>query len=1342
MPREAPEGIVFSSTEGTIDFGDVLADKYEDSEVVGLSKSQIETIDLLSEGLIAGLKSGYYIYSGNLGEVGWRTATFSGYQFPAGFTGVGFLHSIYWNEIPVLNDDALFNFQNINVRQTFGKANGEVIQVLSPYQTVSRTISERLRAGANNAKVYRILNKDCHAVVVNVKFPTLSKINDIEGDLGNGDIWRTTVRYNIFYRPVFSIKPSPEFVLGKHEDVFGKIITSNGYIRTTRIDFSTNVWDDPDFIGWEIKVQRDTPESTTSLLQNQSYIESLTEIQGNIYTFPNSAMVRSLFDAEYFSSIPERAFHTDGIKVKIPGNYDPVLRTYNTTGFATSNSGWNGEFATGKHYTNNPVWCYYDLLTNKRYGLGRYVNPEFVSKFELYDIAKYCDTLVYDGFGGLEPRFTINTWITSREEAYKVVNDMASVFRGLTYYANGSIFTIQDRKRDENELKTTTIFANANVEDGNFNYSTTSRRTRNTIAIVRYNDPKNFYKPAVEYIENFDGIRKYGIKEVELTAFGCASRGQAIRLGRWALLSDNLEPETINFIGGLEAIYLRPGDIFKVHDTNRKTKRYGGRVSRLNNINNTGTELYLDYKTDLEPNVEYNLSLLTPSYNYDSTQVSGLNSTDSSSIRKSFVQLFTFSGFQAQNSGNRTILNLYSGLDYNNYYCSGNPVWTIELSERYAGFTGARYFANTSYDYYRVINVKENDIHKYEIEGLQYNPQKYIEIESGLLFSRDIVNTYKIPASPYGLNFNVYNINQNSKIINYSFLSDDLTNTDTFKVYAKLNNFNGNGVPDSQYLINVLPSEITTENYIPTETGTYHFRVYASNDKQGILSPSFASGATTIYSFNPIRDIIISTLEVQNITGIYSGNSVNNNLTIVTDNDANPIFTWQAGSNNTFLSTGDIKYRATIREWSAQNSRIPTDNILYQVTGLTDTTWTFTLDNNLASVSGPVRNYQVVVEAHDSEGNTSAGNKIDVFPDEGWNIFSDGYDILSIQNPRQTGIELSLNVDTQPTLNTGFFKNTGEYKSFQYITDNGDVSIEFTSGQFDADLVGGFMYVSSGRFPKYETQLRSGEWATSVTKTNFEFNPLNGQIYRTNAAYNVRMLPFAYISLSFYDEIDQVLLDKGVDISTGLYLSDNAVIEKNTIGALINGDANIFVGRVTGLATSSSDPIITENTSPGYQVLGYTLGDSYTNIVYVKGGVTSNITSGQILPSPYLPTVTGVYIYLNDYVDDSLFISINDFPIKSDNNPYGGDVLEYDIYNNAIGFGVYLKRNDIIKVKTRDNFGNPTSTETWTGVVGYSDGTSQVYYGGKKSVTVGTWTPPIYTDNGYFIVGQEQNYPY
>ena len=1160
MPTEIKEGVISQAKPGWNHLRNSIV------EGISLTTSRIDTLDLISEGSIEGLMTGKWTFVGNLGSVGWSGSTFTPYIIPSGYTDIQYLRSIYWNEVPVLNDNGQFNFQNINTAFTVGLPNGEILTSAVYEQTVSRSLGERLRGGEFEAKIYRILNKECRGAIINVKFGSLYvTLQKDQSPYKTGDIVRTTVSYDIYYKPVFSSAGHTEdFSLAKSEKVDGKV--QNGYVRSSRIEFESESVDSKDFIGWEIKIVRSTPDSTSLYLQNQSTIESLTEIYGNYYTYPNSAIVRTTFDAKYFSKIPDRAFETNLLKIKIPGNYNPILRTYSTSGYATENSGWNGQFATGKQWSNNPAWCFYDLMTNKRYGLGKYINDTYVDKFTLYEIGKNCDTLVANGEGGLEPRFVCNLIINTREEAYKVMNDLASIFYGITYYSNGMIFTSQDSQ------KTPILeFNNANVENGDFNYSSIGRKNRYTVAIVRYNDPRDFYKPAIEYVEDLNGIRKYGIMETDISAFGCTSRGQAQRLGKWVLLTNNIETETVSFNAGMDGAYIRPGDVFKIFDSNRKSKRHGGRIDTIVDIDGTGTRVTLDGTVGLDSAVEYKLSVVTPGYNYDPTSVSGLNSNDYSSIRKNFIQNFTFSGFQTYDLNNKTIINLYSGFDMNNYYVSGNPVWLLELSDRYSDYSGIRYFTDKNYDYYRAINIKESDDNKYEVVGMQYYDGKYNQIESGLVFERYTAGLSKVPSTPKNLTLDlVYKDGVFDNKINFSFLQDDINNVNSYKIYMNVGPFDGAGVPPGSPNQTILNLDRTHGVLSLTETNVIiYVRVYASNDIDGILSAGYAESSIIDDDVKRIKNVIISSLSSSNINSA-SSNSSNRETTIIKGNDFDPTFTWQVGYREDSQIPDNIKYRITVRPVVDEflNSRLPTETILYQETGIIPSggsnQYQFTLDKNISIAGGPYRTYQMVVEAHDSDGYTSAGNQIGV-TDNNWNTNPYGYDVLVMNNPRPEGIELSDNIPTQAFWGTGYYITTGNHKSVQYIGSKGDVVIKFTSGIFDDNIVGGYLYVSNEPFAN------SGFWVDNdysqriVSKTQFDFDPTNPTIYSPTAAFDFRGSTGYYVAISFYDKLDQALIDKGQTIYTDLYISDNAIVYNDpAVGSISIG----AVGTIKAISTT------------------------------------------------------------------------------------------------------------------------------------------------------------------------------
>ncbi len=902
MALEAPEGIVQYSQSGTtiptspyggaaratsipvgenafIDTSDIYGTYYVATEYRQLTDTLVETLDLVSEGVIEGPLSGQWIKSGNLGQTGWSSVYFSGYTTPTGYSNLGWLRSVYWNQLPVLSDAGQFNFQNVSLSFSQGQANGDVLQQLTPEETTSRSIGTKLYAGDENAQVFRILNQNCKGVIVNIKIPSLSNTDSL------GDIIRTTIQYQIAYRPIFSsILKVSTFNAPVQKLIFGKIMAAGGYIDSTRINFnlssfisatsnknvneSAGFLSDSDFIGWEVRISKVTPESQSALLANLTYIDSITELYGSLFSYPNSAIIRSTFDAKFFTEVPERGFECDLIRIQIPANYDPRARTYATNGYGTTNGYWNGAFASGKYWSNNPAWCFYDLITNPRYGLGKFVDNIDVYKFDLYNIAQYCDELVADGYGSIEPRFTCNAWIPQKEEAYKVVNDMASIFRGMVYYFNGNLNATQDAPKPSRFT-----FTNSNVENGDFNYSSTSKKTRQSVAVVRYNDPKNFYQPAIEYVDDLDSIRKYGVRELPIVAFGCTSRGQAIRLGKWALYSNNLETETVTFNAGLEASLLRCGDLFEVVDYNRKLKRYGGRVIQIDNtgftgVNFTGAKITLDSTVDIQSGVQYSLSVLTPTFFYDQSQVTGLTSNDNYNIHRPMLQTVVFSGDNSIVSGGNTILNLPTGLDSANYNISGNPVWSIELGPNSVNYTGSFYFSSPSNDYYRVLNIKETDINKYELVGLSYYPQKFALIDTGLVLqqqSQPTISQSVIPASPRNLSLNAYTLNIFQNLIKYSFIVDNYANTSSYSIFTTTGNFGGAGpsVPSSNYLTTILPSNIISADFITSNTGNFTFRIYGYNSLSQNYSTGFASGVVTINSNTlPINGVIIGGLTV------------------------------------------------------------------------------------------------------------------------------------------------------------------------------------------------------------------------------------------------------------------------------------------------------------------------------------------------------------------------------------------------------------------------------------------------------------------------------------------------
>ena len=476
--------------------------------------------------------------------------------------------------------------------------------------------------------------------------------------------------------------------------------------------------------------------------------------------------------------------------------YSKKISTYDTAGvlpYSSSNDYWDGTFKEDKEWTDNPAWCFYDLLTNKRYGAGNYVSEADVDKWSLYQIAKYCDELVADGFGGVEPRFSCNVYLQSQEDALKVLADMASVFRGMFYYSNGFIYTINDMPENTPVYS----FANSNVTDGNFNYESTSLKDRNSAVYIRYIDKNNFYKPAVEYVENIEAFRKFGFKETELTAFGCTSRGQAQRLGRWLLASEYNETETVSFEAGPESVYLKPGDVIKVHDYYKKHKTVGGRLSNINisgDVNVTTGTLTLDRKLDFNfsGNQNYKFTIVSPKYNLDPSFAGAVTSNiDYNDYRRPLTNSFII------NSGNLITGQYYdsirvtglapvmaSGLNVTGlaYFTGASGMspksitWALENSGNLNGTT------DSDYDFYRIFRIQEStEGTNYTVIASQMYHLKYTQIESGLNITPAKAPTPEASAPLRAL----FTSQETSVVLDIFYDSLIKNSTIGFKVFAK-----------------------------------------------------------------------------------------------------------------------------------------------------------------------------------------------------------------------------------------------------------------------------------------------------------------------------------------------------------------------------------------------------------------------------------------------------------------------------------------------------------------------------------------------------------------------------
>ena len=355
-------------------------------------------------------------------------------------------------------------------------------------------------------------------------------------------------------------------------------------IRVQKLDFGNTDQEREEAFEFKFTDLEDLPKKTPLADKRADTIFWTSIIVGKKFktTYPFTALVHLSVDAEEYNTLPARAYEVRGMKVRIPSNAialaDGRLKYGGDPDLGIADLPFDGTLKGGRFYTTCPVCCFYDLLTNTRYGCGDFIDKANVNWVDLIEISKYCNELVSTP-AGREPRFAINTVLGSQAEAYNVLQDMASVFRGMIFWKSDSVQLAADHGELERQNVTPVhIFNNSNVVNGSFVYSGSSLKTRSTRVRVRYNDPDNFYKSNFIVIEDEALVKKYGIQEKSVVAFGCTSKYQAQRMGRWVMQSEKLHDETISFAVGIEGLNVLPGQVFEVSDQMRQAVRMAGRI--------------------------------------------------------------------------------------------------------------------------------------------------------------------------------------------------------------------------------------------------------------------------------------------------------------------------------------------------------------------------------------------------------------------------------------------------------------------------------------------------------------------------------------------------------------------------------------------------------------------------------------------------------------------------------------------------------------------------------------------------------------------------------------------
>ena len=663
-------------------------------------------LDLISEGEIEGLKDGH--------------------------------KSIYVDNTPLQNADGSYNFKNVTVTTRNGTQNQTYIPLTADIENEKPVGVQVLQA---TPIVRSITTNTVNAARITITTPALQEFPSNGDIIGSSFSLDIQVQYNGGgYTTVLS-----DTVSGRSGDQFQR-----DYLINFSGAFPVNV-----------KVIRTSADSGTSRVQNSFSWSSYTEITYAKLRYPNSALVALRVDAEQFNSIPNRSYLVRGIKVAIPSN----ATVDSTTGRLIYAGVWNGSFGAAA-WTTDPCWILWDLLTSTRYGFGDHIQASQLDKWAFYAASQYASALVPDGFGGTEPRFSCNVNIQTAEDAYKLINDMCSIFRAMPYWSTGALTVSQDAPADSAYL-----FTLANVSEAGFSYQGGSLKTRPTVAVVSY---LNLDKRDIDYevVEDQAAIGKYGVVTREISAFACTSRGQAHRLGEWLLYSEWYENEVVSFTASIDAgVLVRPGQIIEISDPMRAGARRGGRISSA-----TTTAVTIDDATSLTLGTGATLSVILPNGTVQSRTVSAI-------------------------AGNViTVSSAFTTAP------NANSVWIYETND-----------IQTST--WRVLSVQEQDGAQYAISALAYNASKYAYIERGArLEPRDVTNLNDIPDAPTNLQAIETLYESNGRALSKLMLSwQSVAGVNDYRIRWRATNGNWTTATQTR-----LDYEI-----LNTTAGTYEIEVYS-----------------------------------------------------------------------------------------------------------------------------------------------------------------------------------------------------------------------------------------------------------------------------------------------------------------------------------------------------------------------------------------------------------------------------------------------------------------------------------------------------------------------------------
>mgnify|MGYP002621258146 CR=1 FL=1 len=691
-------------------------------------------LDLLSEGEIGGLENGN--------------------------------KSIFLDDTPVQAADGTNNFEGFTVVTRTGTQAQSHLP--GPFNATERETSVGVEVTNSSSVTRSITDTDVDRLRVTLTIPSLQVLED------DGDIVGHSVR----------IKIQIQYNGGGYNDVIDDTISGKSSNRYQR-DYLVNLTGS---FPVDVRMVRVSADETSTKRASTTIFQSFTEIIDDKFRYPNSALVGLRFDSRQFNSIPSRKYLIRGIKVKIPSN--ATVDTTTHLGRLTYSGIWDGTFQAAT-WTNDPAWCLYDLLISERYGAG--VPESTLDKYDFFAVSQYCNELVDNGAGDLEPRFSLNMLINSRDEVYNVIKQMTAIFRGIAYYGAGTLQLLQDKPSDPQYL-----LSPSNVVDGIFQYQGTSQKARHTVAVVAWQSYDTRGDIEYEYVEDHDAVAKYGIIKKDIKAIGCYSQGQAHRIGKWTLLSEQNLTETIQFSVAIESgIILRPGMVVDIADPVRAGRRLSGRV-KLATTTKITTDSANGLVTALAAANNPKLSVILPTglVEQRDVPVGGITlvgGTETDSIGR----------FDLENETDALLLE-----DGNRYMQQGTTIADgaeIDVASAFseAPVVGSVFlFQNDEIQsqQFRVVSVAEAEDGIYGVSAVAYNSTIYDAVESDVeLTTRDISNLSLIPNAVDSISLDEFLYEEGSSVHVGASVSwnHDRVNVSEFRVQYRVDNDNWQAVETS-----------------------------------------------------------------------------------------------------------------------------------------------------------------------------------------------------------------------------------------------------------------------------------------------------------------------------------------------------------------------------------------------------------------------------------------------------------------------------------------------------------------------------------------------------------------